>query len=157
MLTEVSFTAAQDQVTALVGPSGAGQTTIARLITRAWDVQAGGTFLGGVDVREIAVEQLMREVAVVFQDTFLFDDTIEANICLGRPGATIAEVQAAARAAGCHEFSRCGGGDGCVRGRHVVGRSAGRSRARRGVARRSRRPARVRAMSTRCFSPRRAW
>ncbi|MGH8933115.1 MAG: ABC transporter transmembrane domain-containing protein [Egibacteraceae bacterium] len=104
VLTDVTFTAAQGEVTALVGPSGAGKTTIARLIPRFWDVSDGVVLLGGVDVREMAVEQLMAKVAFVFQDTFLFDDTVEANIRMGRPGASDAEVEAAARAAGCHDF-----------------------------------------------------
>jgi ATP-binding cassette subfamily B protein IrtA len=104
VLRDVSFTAAEGQITALVGPSGAGKTTIGRLIARFWDVDGGSVLLGGVDVREISERQLAGEVAFVFQDTFLFDDTIEANIRIGKPDASEEQVRAAARAAGCHEF-----------------------------------------------------
>lgn len=104
VLRNVNFTAAEGQITALVGPSGAGKTTVGRLIARYWDVDAGAVLLGGVDVREIAEQQIGREVAFVFQDTFLFDDTVEANIRMGRPDASDEEVQAVASAAGCHDF-----------------------------------------------------
>lgn len=104
VLRGVSFVAAEGQITALVGPSGAGKTTIGRLIARFWDVGGGAILLGGVDVREIPERRLMDEVAFVFQDTFLFDETIEANIRIGKPGARDDEVRAAARAAGCDDF-----------------------------------------------------
>lgn len=104
VLHDVSFTAHAGQVTALVGPSGAGKTTIARLIPRFWDVDRGTVLVGGRDVREIGVEALMQEVAFVFQDSFLFHDTIEANLRIGRPDASLAEVREAARAARCDAF-----------------------------------------------------
>lgn len=91
-------------VTALVGPSGAGKTTLARLIPRFWDVSGGTIAIGGVDVRDMDSNTLMSWVSFVFQDTFLLYDTIRNNIKLGRPDATDAEVEAAARAAQSHDF-----------------------------------------------------
>jgi ATP-binding cassette subfamily B protein len=104
VLNAVSFTIPAGSVTALVGPSGAGKSTIAKLIPRFWDVSGGQILLGGVDIRQIGTEQLMEQVALVFQDVFLFNDTVAANIRAGKPAATDAEVEAAARAARCHEF-----------------------------------------------------
>lgn len=103
-LDGVSFHAAPGSVTALVGPSGAGKTTVARLIPRFWDVQAGRILVGGVDVRALSSDTLMQHVAFVFQDTFLFADTLAANIRLGVPDASDAQVEAAARAAQVHDF-----------------------------------------------------
>ena len=103
-LRDVSFEAPQGSMTALVGPSGAGKSTVARLIPRFWDVSAGCIRIGGVDVREMLPETLMRQVAFVFQDAFLFADTVADNIRLGMPGATMDEVTAAAMAAQAHEF-----------------------------------------------------
>jgi ATP-binding cassette subfamily B protein IrtA len=91
-------------VCALVGPSGSGKSTLARLVARFHDVGAGSVEVGGVDVREIGTPTLLRHVALVFQDPFLVDDTVAENIRLGRPDATDAEVEAAARAAGAHDF-----------------------------------------------------
>jgi ATP-binding cassette subfamily B protein len=104
VLSEVSFSIPAGSVTALVGPSGAGKSTIAKLIPRFWDVSGGQILLGGVDVRQIGTEQLMDQVAFVFQDVFLFNDTVAANIRVGKPGTSDAEVEAAARAARCHDF-----------------------------------------------------
>jgi ATP-binding cassette subfamily B protein len=104
VLRDVSFEAPRGSVTALVGPSGAGKTTVARLIPRFWDTSAGCIRIGGVDVREMPPETLMRQVAFVFQDTFLFADTIANNIRLGMPGATMDEIIAAASAAQAHDF-----------------------------------------------------
>ncbi|SHI25626.1 ABC transporter ATP-binding protein [Pollutimonas bauzanensis] len=104
VLQDVSFDAPQGSVTALVGPSGAGKTTAARLIPRFWDASEGRILVGGVDVREMLPETLMRQVAFVFQDTFLFATTIADNIRLGLPEATMDEVIAAAKAAQAHEF-----------------------------------------------------
>ncbi|TBU99871.1 ABC transporter ATP-binding protein [Stutzerimonas kirkiae] len=104
VLEDVSFSVPQGSITALVGPSGAGKTTVARLIPRFWEVSAGCIRVGGVDVREMLPETLMRQVAFVFQDTFLFADSIADNIRLGLPDAGIDEVIAAARAAQAHEF-----------------------------------------------------
>ncbi|MFV0600616.1 MAG: ABC transporter ATP-binding protein [Brachymonas sp.] len=104
VLQDVSFEAPQGTVTALVGPSGAGKTTVARLIPRFWDVTAGCILVGGVDVRQMLPQTLMHQVAFVFQDTFLFSDSIADNIRLGLPDASMDEVMAAAKAAQAHEF-----------------------------------------------------
>lgn len=106
VLYDVSFLARAGTVTAVVGPSGAGKSTIASLIPRFWDVDCGSVAIGGVDVRDIGMDQLMDTVAFVFQSTFLFSDTIEANIRFGKPDATDEEVEAAARAARAHDFIR---------------------------------------------------
>jgi len=89
---------------AIVGPSGAGKTTIARLVARFWDVDDGAVQIGGVDVREMSTATLMAHVALVFQDVYLFDDTIEANVRAGRPDASAEEVRAAARRARVDEI-----------------------------------------------------
>ncbi|MEM7126004.1 MAG: ABC transporter ATP-binding protein [Chloroflexota bacterium] len=104
VLKDVSFRAEPDTVTALVGPSGAGKTTMGLLIARFWDVQSGTIRIGGVDVRDIPLKRLMNHVSFVFQDSFLFFDTIEENIRMGNAKATLDEVMAAAKAAQCHEF-----------------------------------------------------
>ncbi|MFD2404656.1 ATP-binding cassette domain-containing protein [Azorhizophilus paspali] len=104
VLQNASFKVPQGSVTALVGPSGAGKTTVARLIPRFWDVSAGSIKVGGVDVREMLPDVLMQHVAFVFQDTFLFADTVANNIRLGIEGATMNEVMAAASAAQAHDF-----------------------------------------------------
>lgn len=103
-LAQISFSAEPGTVTALVGPSGAGKTTVARLIPRFWDVDAGCVRVGGVDVRSLSADALMAQVAFVFQDTFLFAASLADNIRLGRPEASLDEVQAAARAAQAHDF-----------------------------------------------------
>lgn len=89
---------------ALVGPSGSGKTTIARLVARFWDVDSGEVRVGGTDVRELTTEDLMRQLSMVFQDVYLFDDTLEANIRVGNPQAGDAEVRRAAEAAGVGEI-----------------------------------------------------
>lgn len=104
VLHDVTFTAPDRAVTALVGASGSGKSTIAGLVPRLFDIRAGRITLGGVDLREIGLDQLMETVACVFQDTVLFTDTIAGNIRFGRPDATEAEVEAAARAAQAHDF-----------------------------------------------------
>ncbi len=103
-LDDVSFHVPAGSITALVGPSGAGKTTVARLIPRFWDVTDGSVRVGDADVRDIRPEDLMRHVSFVFQDTFLFNDTISTNIRMGRPEATDTEVEQAARAAQAHDF-----------------------------------------------------
>lgn len=103
-LKDISFTAHADEITALVGPSGSGKSTIANLIPRFWDVTQGAIKIGGINIREIATEQLMDRVSFVFQDSFLFFDTLYENIRVGKPDATEEEVHAAARAAQCDEF-----------------------------------------------------
>lgn len=104
VLNDVSLHIPAGTMTALVGPSGAGKTTIARLLPRFWDVDSGSVTIGGVDVREMGEEQLMSLVSFVFQDAYLFQGTIMDNIRFGKPGATDEEVMAAARRAGCHAF-----------------------------------------------------
>ncbi|SFB41184.1 ABC transporter ATP-binding protein [Clostridium frigidicarnis] len=103
-LTGISFKAKQGSITALVGPSGSGKSTVANLIPRFWDIQQGKISIGGVDIRDIKTNELMNLVSFVFQDTFLFNDTVFENIRLGRPSATKEEVYAASKAAQCHKF-----------------------------------------------------
>jgi ATP-binding cassette subfamily B protein len=96
---DVSLSVPEGQRLAVVGPSGAGKTTLLRLLARFYDVDAGAVRVGGVDVRAIDTEALMARIAIVFQDVYLFDGTIEENVRLGRPDAGEAEVRAAATAA----------------------------------------------------------
>lgn len=91
-------------VNALVGPSGSGKSTIAKLIASLWDVQSGSIKIGGVDIRDLSLEEYNRKVAYVAQDNYLFDDTIMENIRMGRAGATDEEVIEVAKKSGCHEF-----------------------------------------------------
>ena len=106
VLRDVSFTAREGEVTALVGSSGSGKSTCARLAARLWDVTKGSIKVGGVDISTIDPEVLLRDYSMVFQDVVLFDDTVMENIRLGRRGASDEEVRAAARAANCEEFVR---------------------------------------------------
>ena len=106
VLRDVSFTAREGEVTALVGPSGSGKSTCARLAARLWDVTKGSIKVGGVDIAAIDPEVLLRDYSMVFQDVVLFDDTVMENIRLGRRGASDEEVRAAAKAANCEEFVR---------------------------------------------------
>ena len=103
VLSDVSFTAKQGEVTALVGPSGGGKTTISRLAVRFWDNQKGKITVGGMDISKIDPEKLMTLYSIVFQDVTLFNNTIMENIRLGRKGATDEEVLAAAHLANCDE------------------------------------------------------
>lgn len=103
-LRNVSFIAPQGKITAIVGPSGSGKSTVANLIPRFWDVTQGEIRIGGIDIRSIGTERLMDLVSFVFQDTFLFYDTLYENIAVGSPHATREQVVAAARAAQCHDF-----------------------------------------------------
>ena len=105
VLQDVSFTAKQGEVTALVGPSGGGKTTVSRLAARFWDYQKGSITVGGMEVSPIDPEKLMSLYSIVFQDVTLFDNTILENIRLGRKGATDEEVLAAAKLANCEEFA----------------------------------------------------
>ena len=105
VLKDVSFTAKQGEVTALVGPSGGGKTTVSRLAARFWDYQKGTITVGGMDISKIDPEKLMSLYSIVFQDVTLFDNTILENIRLGRKDATDEEVLAAARLANCDEFA----------------------------------------------------
>ena len=106
VLNDVSFTARQGEVTALIGPSGGGKSTACKLAARFWDATGGKVSLGGVDVSHIDPETLMKYYSMVFQDVVLFRDTVMENIRLGRRGATDDEVIAAAKAARCDEFIR---------------------------------------------------
>lgn len=103
-LEDVSFTAEKGQITAIVGPSGGGKSTIANLISRFWDVSDGKITIGGVDVRDMAQDELMHQVSFVFQDIFLFKQSILDNIRMGNENATEEQVIAAAKAAQCHDF-----------------------------------------------------
>ena len=104
VLHHLDLTIPQGKFTALVGPSGGGKSTIARLAARFWDVTSGSITLGGHDIRELPLKQLSREISFVTQDNFLFDCSLKENIRLGRPGASDEEVFAAAKAAQCEEF-----------------------------------------------------
>ena len=104
VLSSVSFTAREGEVTALVGPSGSGKSTAAKLAARFWDVGEGAVTVGGVDVSGIDPETLLTDYTEVFQDVVLFNGTVMENIRLGRRDATDEEVLAAARAANCDEF-----------------------------------------------------
>lgn len=105
VLKDVSFAAKQGEVTALVGPSGGGKTTVSRLAARFWDYQKGRITVGGMDVSQTDPEKLMSLYSIVFQDVTLFNNTILENIRLGRKDATDEEVLAAARLANCDEFA----------------------------------------------------
>lgn len=105
VLKDVSFTAKQGEVTALVGPSGGGKTTVSRLAARFWDNQKGKITVGGMEIDKIDPEKLMSLYSIVFQDVTLFDNTVMENIRLGKKDATDEEVLAAARLAGCEEFA----------------------------------------------------
>ena len=104
ILDDVSFTAKQGQVTALIGPSGGGKTTVSRLAARFWDVNSGKITLGGMDISKTDPETLLSLYSIVFQDVTLFNNTIMENIRIGRKGATDAEVMEAAKMAHCDEF-----------------------------------------------------
>jgi ATP-binding cassette subfamily B protein len=104
VLKDVSFTAREGEVTALVGPSGSGKSTCAKLAARLWDIGSGSIKVGGVDISSVDPEVLLTDYSMVFQDVVLFDDTVMENIRLGKHGATDEEVRAAARAANCDEF-----------------------------------------------------
>lgn len=106
VLDDVSFTAKQGEVTALVGPYGGGKSTACKLAARFWDIQGGRITLGGIDISKVDPEVLLKHYSFVFQDVVLFRDTILENIRLGRRGATDEEVYAAAEAARCDEFVR---------------------------------------------------
>lgn len=104
VLHDVSFTAKEGQVTALVGPSGSGKSTCARLAARLWDIDSGHICVGGVDISTVDPEVLLTDYSMVFQDVVLFDDTVMENIRLGKRGASDEEVLAAAKTANCDEF-----------------------------------------------------
>lgn len=104
ILRDVNVNLEPGRFLALVGPSGAGKSTLAKLILRFWDVKNGAIRLGGADIRQVDANELMRHVSFVFQNIFLFNDTVAANLRVGKPDATQEELEAAARAARCHDF-----------------------------------------------------
>lgn len=103
-IQNVSFKAKQGEITAIVGPSGGGKSTIANLISRFWDVTTGSIKIGNVDIRDIAMNDLMKHVSFVFQDIFLFKQSIYDNIGMGNPNATKEQIIQASKAAQCHDF-----------------------------------------------------
>lgn len=104
VLRDVSLTIPEKGLTAFVGPSGSGKTTLTRLIARFWDVDKGEILLGGQNIKDYTVHTLMQQISIVFQDVYLFNDTIYNNIRVGRETATREEIEAAARKARCHDF-----------------------------------------------------
>ena len=104
VLKDVSFTAKQNEVTALIGPSGGGKTTVSRLAARFWDVTKGKITLGGMDINRVDPETLLSNYSIVFQDVTLFNNTIMENIRIGKNGASDEEVIRAAKLANCDEF-----------------------------------------------------
>jgi ATP-binding cassette subfamily B protein IrtB len=104
LLEGINLVIPQGTTTAIVGPSGSGKTTLCSLIARFWDVQEGRVLFGGRDVREYTCDGLLRNISMVFQNVYLFEDTILNNIRFGKPDATMEEVREAARKARCHDF-----------------------------------------------------
>lgn len=104
ILDGISFSIPEKTTTAVVGPSGGGKTTLCNLIARFWDVDSGTILVGGRDVREYKLDSLMKNISMVFQNVYLFNDTIENNIKFGRPSATHEQVVEAAKQACCHDF-----------------------------------------------------
>lgn len=104
VLKNVSFSIKKGEMTALVGPSGGGKSTIASLLARFWDVKSGRILVRGEDIREVALGNLMDQISMVFQRVYLFQDTVYNNIIIGRPDATREEVEAAAKKARCYDF-----------------------------------------------------
>jgi ATP-binding cassette subfamily B protein len=104
VLKDVSITIPQGKVTALVGPSGSGKTTLTRIAAHFWDVSAGRVMMNGKDVRQFDLDKYLAQFSEVFQDTYLFEDSIAGNIGFGREGASHDEIAEAAKAAECHGF-----------------------------------------------------
>lgn len=104
ILRDISVTLPDKTTTAVIGPSGSGKTTFCNLIARFWDTDSGSVKIGGYDVKDYTLESLMEQISVVFQNVYLFSDTIENNIKFGKPEATHDEVVAAAKAACCDDF-----------------------------------------------------
>lgn len=104
IIKDVSLTIPQNTTTAIVGASGSGKTTLCNLMARFWDVDSGSIMLGGHDVREYSLDSLLKNFSMVFQNVYLFNDTIENNIKFGKPDATRSEVAEAAKQACCHDF-----------------------------------------------------
>lgn len=104
ILKDMSFQIKDKTMTAIIGPSGSGKSTICNLIARFWDVDSGRIVIGGTDIRAYTLESLMEQISMVFQNVYLFKDTIENNIRFGKPQASRQEVIEAAKKARCHEF-----------------------------------------------------
>lgn len=104
VLKEIDLSIPGNGVTAIVGPSGSGKSTLAKLIASLWDVTKGSIEIGGIDIKNIPLEQLNENIAYVSQDNFLFNDTVRNNIRMGRQNATDQEVEDVAKKSGCHEF-----------------------------------------------------
>ena len=104
VLHNISFTMQKNTMTALVGPSGGGKSTVANLLARLWDVKSGKITIRGVDIREVPLSELMEQISMVFQRVYLFQDTIYNNISMGKPDATEEEVYDAARKSRCYDF-----------------------------------------------------
>ena len=103
-LDNVSFSIPQGQFVAIVGPSGSGKTTLVNLIARFWDVDSGSVRIGGIDVKDYKLDSLMKNISMVFQDVYLFQDTVANNIRYGKEDATQEEIENAARLANCYDF-----------------------------------------------------
>ncbi|MCR5320053.1 MAG: ABC transporter ATP-binding protein/permease [Lachnospiraceae bacterium] len=103
-IRDITFKVSEGQTVAIVGPSGSGKTTIASLIARFWDIDEGEILINGKEIREIALPSLLEQISMVFQNVYLFKDTIYNNISMGRPTATKEEVYEAARKARCYDF-----------------------------------------------------
>jgi ATP-binding cassette subfamily B protein len=104
VLKDVSFKVGHGEMTALVGPSGGGKSTIASLLARFWDIKSGRILIDGLDVRNVSLGSLMDRISMVFQRVYLFQDTVYNNIAIGRPDATRQEVEEAAKKARCYDF-----------------------------------------------------
>ena len=104
VLHHISFAMKKNSMTALVGPSGGGKSTIANLLARLWDIRSGNIKIRGVDIRDVPLSELMNQISMVFQRVYLFQDTIYNNISMGKPDATEKEIYAAAKKARCYDF-----------------------------------------------------
>ena len=104
MLHHINFAMKKNSMTALVGPSGGGKSTIANLLARLWDIRSGNIKIRGVDIRDVPLSELMNQISMVFQRVYLFQDTIYNNISMGKPDATEKEIYAAAKKARCYDF-----------------------------------------------------
>ena len=104
VLHHINFAMKKNSMTALVGPSGGGKSTIANLLARLWDIRSGNIKIRGVDIRDVPLSELMNQISMVFQRVYLFQDTIYNNISMGKPDATEKEIYAAAKKARCYDF-----------------------------------------------------
>ena len=104
VLHNVTFSLKENTMTALVGPSGSGKSTIANLLARFWDIKGGSISINGIDIRDLSIEELMNQISMVFQNVYLFQDTIYNNILMGKSNASEKEVYEAAKKARCYDF-----------------------------------------------------